>query len=517
MPNPHSLVPVGMFGVQTNRANLQSDLQQIYEGSALSGQEACNAVHAYQEPSQSDNPNLAKEVVAVSQYKNLVQRSVQASGNRLACLVGDLTQKKIDPPAVPYFYDGQVPNLTRVTDFTNNFIDEINTLGLSCNVLGWYLADEPRNINGDSTHPSRQDVQDICNAVHTAQLAKGWNKPFYIVFYMDANWATDNNSIDFAQWVDPWVNTVTTCVDAQLVIMIDYYPWQSMAEDFKFRETGSAAGLSPLHRWWQFIHDTNARYATNTNVVGVQAVLQAWALRSAANFDPSRIPSHADMHQQIRAVRNFMGESGSKPGGVWLYAWGRGATGTPSAQSPWDAWNRWTQAGTEQYAEAVQNEIDNQTEAITAAIPPDNTVLEANPRYYYRLNLNTKNGGTWIFYRQKDRGVVSFSIKNPAGTEVRDLTWDYGASNNYASVQQKASNTVRDSPGQVDKLGAVAICFDGKDNNGNELPRYYPFQDYTVQMRLNGQLVGNVVPLTVQDSRLPFRLPQEMGQIAPDA
>lgn len=52
MPSQHSLVPVGMMGVQTDKGNLQSDLQKIYEGDINYNPEACNAVHAYQEYTQ---------------------------------------------------------------------------------------------------------------------------------------------------------------------------------------------------------------------------------------------------------------------------------------------------------------------------------------------------------------------------------------------------------------------------------------------------------------------------------
>ena len=256
MPTQHSLVPVGMMGVQANAnaANLQSSLQQIYQGDTSYTAEACNAVHTYQDENQTTEIDPLDK--AIQQYTNFVQKASQASSGRLTCLVGDLTQK--NPPN--WFYDGSppTPNLTRVDSFVRQFIDNINGAGLANNVLGWYLADEPKNTAGSSTKPTLQQFTDICQAAHSAQIAKGWNKPFYVAFYMDGNWAADNNNINFCQWVDPWVNAVTITVGANLAIMIDYYPWLSTAQDFKFSQSpASEARRSPLRRWWKFIKDTN--------------------------------------------------------------------------------------------------------------------------------------------------------------------------------------------------------------------------------------------------------------------
>jgi len=493
MPTQHTLVPVGMMGVQTHPNYLQSDLQKIYQGDITYNPEACNAVHAYQDYDQGVTGDKLQR--ALTQYTNLVQKASQASGGRLTCLVGDLTQKGWPS----WFYDGTppTPNLNRVDQFVRQFIDNINNLGLSNNVLGWYLADEPKYTAGNSTKPSLQEVTNICQTAHTAQTAKGWNKPFYIVFYMNANWAADNNNINFCQWVDPWVNAVTITVGANLAIMIDYYPWVETSQNFKFNQyPAPETRRSPLRRWWKFIHDTNQRYSSNTKVVGVQAVVQAYRDNPPNNPDPpSRMPAHADMHQQIRAVRNFMQESGSKPAGVWLYAWGRGESGT-TPENPFYAWNHWTIG--ERWAEAVQNEIDNQTEGITAAIPASNTAIQAFPTSFPPYDSSTKAGGTWITFHLKDRGKVEFTIKDSGGTERRRLHWEY----NYNSVQQKAVNSVKpftppwpadQGPGRVNELGATAIFFDGKNNCGNNLQG-----NYTCRMLLNGAPVGCTLSLTVQ-------------------
>jgi len=481
-----------MMGAQTSRSNLLSDLQTIYQGDTNYSPEACNAVHAYQDVDQGGG-GADKLVLARTQYRELVQKAAQASSNRMKCLVADFTQRKDTqwfydpaPPPAPSPPNDLVPNLNRVADFVNFFIDDINGLNLANNVLGWYLADEPHETSGSSTKPSLQHFTDICQRAHSTQQSRGWNKPFYVVFYMDASWATDNNNINFCQWIDPWVNAVTTTVGANIVIMIDYYPWFSTAEDFRFSQSpASEASRSPLRRWWKFIHDTNARYSSNSRVVGVQAVVQALG-DTCYSF---RIPSHADMHQQIRAVRNFMSETGSKPAGVWLYGWGRGASVNTPANNVM-ACKRWTQSGTERWAEAVQNEIDYQTEGISAAIPADNTVVQAIPISFPVYNRSTKLGGCWFTFRLKDRGRVEFTIKpSGGGSEVRRLSWDYS----YNSVQQKAVNTVSPSPGQSDKLGAVAIFFDGKHNNGSNLGG-----SYTCQMLLNGNPVGSTINITVQ-------------------
>lgn len=514
MPTQHTLVPVGMMGVQTNTANLQSDLKNIYEGNTNSQPplpEACNAVHAYQEYDQFPGSKVDK---AVSQYKNLVQEAVAASGGRLTCLVADFTQKKAIHPvtkeSLNYFYDGVYPNLVlntdNVRDFVNGFINEINGLGLANNVLGWYLADEPHETAGSSTKPSLQEVEDVCRKAHEAQTAKGWNKPFYIVFYMDGNWAADHNNINFCQWVDPWVNAVTITVGADLVVMIDYYPWLSTAQDFKFSQyPASEAGRSPLRRWWKFIHDTNARYSDNAKVTSVQAVVQAHRIApTGADPEISHMPSHADMHQQIRAVLNFMQESGSKPGGIWLWGWGRGASGDPTNENLAMVWSRWTEFYTERWAEAVQNEIDNQTECLCTALPAnfpaDNSAVQVIPTSFKPYNPVTKEEGAWITFRLKDRGKVEFTIKDtsPTPIEKRRLHWEY----DYNSVQQKAFNTVKappswpadKGPGQADKLGATAIFFDGKDNCGNNLQG-----NYTCRLLLNGAPVGCTLSLTVQE------------------
>jgi len=396
-----------MMGVQTDKENLQSDLKKIYEGATNFMPplpEACNAAHAYQEYDQFPGSKVEK---AVSQYKNLVQEAAAASGGRLTCLVADFTQKKaIDPnthDSLNYFYDGVVPNLapnpTRVGDFVRQFIDNINGLGLSNNVLGWYLADEPKYPQLSALKPSLQEFTDICGAANDAQQTKGWNKPFYVSFYMDGNWAAGNNNINFSQWVDPWVNAVTITVGANLVIMIDYYPWLSNAQDFKFNQYPATENKrSPLRRWWKFIHDTNERYSDNAKVIGVQAIVQAFRDDPPDNPDPSsRMPAHADMHQQIRAARNFMQEAGSKPGGIWLYAWGRGETNLGS-QNQLMAWKRWAQPDTERWAEAVQNEIDNQTEGIGGVIPMDNTAVQAFPTSFPPYDSGTKAGGHGLLF-----------------------------------------------------------------------------------------------------------------------
>lgn len=123
MPTQHSLVPVGMMGVQTNPTNLQSDLQKIYEGDTTFQPplpEACNAVHAYQEENQTTQTDPLEK--AKQQYTDLVQKASLASSGRSTCLVGDFTQKD---PLVHWFYDltGQpppnalAPNLTRMGDW----------------------------------------------------------------------------------------------------------------------------------------------------------------------------------------------------------------------------------------------------------------------------------------------------------------------------------------------------------------------------------------------------------------
>lgn len=85
--------------------------------------------------------------------------------------------------------------------------------------------------------------------------------------------------------------------------------------------------------------------------------------------------------------------------------------------------------------------------------------------------------------------VDQFTIKR-GDLEKRRLHWEY----NYNSVQQKAINSVSCNPGQVDKLGAEAIFFDGKDNCGNNLPA----ASYTCQMMVNGATVGCVIQLTIE-------------------
>ena len=99
------------------------------------------------------------------------------------------------------------------------------------NVLGWFLADEVKDPCGTTTKPSLSHFTSICQAAHNAQTAnQNWpNKPFYIVIYMDGNWNANNQSLNFSSYVDPWVNAVTNTVGAELVIMIDYYPWLSTA------------------------------------------------------------------------------------------------------------------------------------------------------------------------------------------------------------------------------------------------------------------------------------------------
>jgi len=160
MPCAHSLVPVGMMGIQTFRDSLNSDLQQIYEGDTDYSPEACNAIHVYQEYYNEipEEPG-GKLERAIAQYKKFVQRASAASNGRLKCLVGDFTQMKAfdsNDNSLNYFYDGTRGNLNanapRAAQFVTQFIDSIGP-GLADNVLGWYLADEPHEQAGT---PKRQ-------------------------------------------------------------------------------------------------------------------------------------------------------------------------------------------------------------------------------------------------------------------------------------------------------------------------------------------------------------------------
>lgn len=58
----------------------------------------------------------------------------------------------------------------------------------------------------------------------------------------------------------------------------------------------------------------------------------------------------------------------------------------------------------------LQNEIDNQTEGITDAIPTSSTVLQAIPPAFPPYNRSTKVGGTWLTFHLHQRGKVGFLI-----------------------------------------------------------------------------------------------------------
>lgn len=148
MPSQHTLVPVGMMGVQTKSRptdDLTGDLQLIYQGDTSFAPEACNAVHDYQDTEQqSDPPGGTRQEQAVNQYTNVVRKAHLASGGtltsagRLKCLVADFTQKNLPH----YFYDNNLnPDLTTVSGFVDQFVNNLKPIpgqqpDLTNNVLG---------------------------------------------------------------------------------------------------------------------------------------------------------------------------------------------------------------------------------------------------------------------------------------------------------------------------------------------------------------------------------------------
>lgn len=412
----------GMVWVQSAANNLQDDLTSIYEGVTGNAYKACNRAHSYQKDwgQSSDDSNGFGE-----EWQYLLQKANAAAGTgNMKCLVGDLTQD--DSGQGGWYVDGNNNVDTTRLNALVDYICQQTTADERSAILGWYLADEP-NVH---EIPNLDAYSTVVDTVHQRQqrVENGeQNWPFYVVFYIDGMWEPNHQELDLQQYMDPWVNAVD-CAGGDMVIMLDYYPWASSANDFAYSES-PAAKWHPLKRWKKFIDDVKNRYSKPVDVV-----LQAHHYGVCS----TKLPGHADMHQQIRAMLNY-----TNVHDIWFWGWGPHSVGASA---------RWTQNNTEKYAEAIERERNTASESLS----------KPNQNELYQNYPNPFSTGTWIPYALKERKTVSFVIKTQGGQTVRNIDLGY----NYNSVEGWYKNN---PDNQIDKLYGTAAYWDGKNNNGEDV------------------------------------------------
>jgi len=425
----------GMTWVNSQAANLQTDLTSIYEGVTGNAYKACNLVHSYQDGWGQGGDGHWLD------WRFLLQKANAAAGvGNLKCLIGDLTFATATQRGWYLLSNNQVD-----TQQLNYLVDNIcqnTTANERAAILGWYLADEPGTSSYRIVNITAYTT--VVNTVHQHQQSHGQNWPFYVVFYVDAFWNPDQQNLNFQQFMDPWVNAVNSA-GANIVIMLEYYPWAATSPEFAYSES-PAGKWNPLKKWKKFVDDVKNRYSKPVDVI-----LQA----NQYNVSPTQLPGHADMHQQIRAMLNY-----TNVHDIWFNGWGPGAAFASA---------RWTQGNTEQYAEAIEWERNFASESLSK--PSQNELYQNYPNPFTTI--------TWIPYALKERKKVSFVIKNINGQVVRNLDLGY----NYNSVEGWYENNPNS---QMNKLYGTAVGWNGK-NNSNEV---VASGSYPCTMYVDGTLVS---------------------------
>ena len=131
---------VGMFLVQSDTNNLQSDISLIYQGTTGSSYKACNRIQSYQKPwlgTISDANGYGEHWQFLLQKTNAV-----VCPGTVKCLIGDLSQTKIYGTAGWYLGPNNQVNVTHIQNLVY-FICTQTTVNERMAILGWYVLDEP--------------------------------------------------------------------------------------------------------------------------------------------------------------------------------------------------------------------------------------------------------------------------------------------------------------------------------------------------------------------------------------